>query len=118
MENLYELAVQIQSQLTPANQYEEHLIEVLCVAIQEQPFYTFVETAKPTSSVREYVKQEHLDRQRVVKSLITEMDNSTYNTTAAAASPSQEITYISTAKRNLTEALYAKAGRRYAQITV
>ncbi len=41
------------------------------------------------------------------------MDNSAYNTTVTAASPSQESTYFSTAKKNLTEALYAKAGRRY-----
>ncbi len=57
MENLYERAVQIQSQLTPANQYEEHLIEVLRVAIQEQPFYTFVKTAKPTASARAYMQE-------------------------------------------------------------
>ncbi len=53
MENFNERAVQVQSQLNPSNQDEGHLFEVLRSAIEDQTFYTFVESTKQSSSALE-----------------------------------------------------------------
>ncbi len=119
--NLYERAVQIQSQLNPSNQDDGHLFEVLRTAIEDQLFYTFVECTKQSSSDREYVqdclhaidKQAHQDKLRGTRSLITNVDSTAYPSSVSHAPPLLESTYIATAKRNIAEALYTKVGRRY-----
>ncbi len=121
MQNLYEQAVQIRSQLNPSNQDDGHLFDVLRTAIEDQPFYTFVESTKQSSSAREYVqdclhaigKQAYQDKLRATRYLITNVDSTAYPSSVSHALPLLESIYISTAKRNITEALYTKVARRY-----
>ncbi len=111
--------MQIQSQLSESNQYEEHLLEVLRNAIYEQPFlYICVEKHYfHPEYVQEYLnaieEQEHQNRQTAVRSLTTSVDTSAYTTSVTPASPLRENTHIATAIREIVEALYAKASRRY-----